>query len=172
VLQARWLGAGFWLVAAFGGELACSDAKRDVPTPDAGVIEPGAAGAERRDRQRRHGRREQRSRPATPTDTNAQSLPAWMHALSDWAWETSPNEGTDCAVAQGSAKSSVAILNHYVPRESASDDTLLAAHARAVVAARLARCNDDRKQLPNFVFVDFAEVGDPNGGVQIANGLR
>jgi hypothetical protein len=110
--------------------------------------------------------------PAAPADTNAQSLPAWMHPLSDWAWETSPSEGTDCAIARGSAKSSLAILNHYVPGESASDDALLAAHSPAVVAARLARCNDDRKQLPNFVLVNFAEVGDPNGGVQIANGVR
>jgi len=111
---------------------------------------------------------------SAPDTGNASSaaLPAWMHRLSDWAWETAPSEGTDCAIASGSTKSPLAILNHYVAGEAAMDNTLIAAHAPEVVAARLARCNDDRKQVPNFVFVDFAEVGDPNGGVQIADGLR
>ena len=100
------------------------------------------------------------------------ALPAWLHALSDWAWETAPSEGSNCAVAQGSAKSPLAILNQYVADESNQDDTLTNAHAPEVIAARLNRCKDDRGHVPNFVFVNFAEVGDPNGGVQIANGLR
>jgi hypothetical protein len=107
----------------------------------------------------------------TPPDTGT-SAPSWMHALSDWAWETAATEGADCTVLRGNAKAPLAILNHYTPGEAAGDDTLIAAHTPEVVAARLTRCQDDRKQLPNFVFVDFADVGDPNGGVQIANGLR
>ena len=59
-----------------------------------------------------------------------------------------------------------------MPGEADDDDALLASHVPEVLAARLARCGDDRKHVPNFVFVDFAEVGDPNGGVQIANGVR
>ncbi len=111
-----------------------------------------------------------------PTDTDAgaeqNALPAWLHPLSAWVWETAPSEGTNCVIASGSAQSPLAILNHYSPGESSTGDALTAAHAPEVVAARLNRCNDDRKQVPNFVFVNFAEVGDPNGGAQIANGLR
>jgi hypothetical protein len=109
---------------------------------------------------------------ARAPDTSNAAPPAWMHLLSDWAWETAPSERTDCVIARGSAKSPLAILNHYVPGEAATDDTLIAAHTPEVIAARLSRCNDDRKQVPNFVLVDFAEVGDPNSGVQIADGLR
>jgi len=104
--------------------------------------------------------------------TTPSELPAWLHPLSDWAWETAPSEPASCAIANGNAKSPLAILNHYLPGEGKADDALLSAHAPEIVAARLKRCADDRGHAPNFVFVNFAEIGDPNGGVQIANGLR
>jgi hypothetical protein len=106
------------------------------------------------------------------SDASDVQLPPWLHRLSDWAWETAASEGKDCAVSHGDPQSPLAILNHYVPGEAATDATLAAAHVAEVVAARLARCNDDRKHVPNFVLVDFAEIGDPNGGAQIANGVR
>ncbi len=111
-----------------------------------------------------------------PTDADGgapeTALPTWLHALSDWAWETAPSEASTCVIASGDAKSPLAILNHYVPGEGSADKGLAAAHLPAAITARLDRCRDDRKQAPNFVFVDFAEVGDPNGGVQIENGGR
>ena len=99
-------------------------------------------------------------------------LPQWLHPLADWAWETAPSEATDCVIARGDASLPLAILNHYVPGEAPADPQLVAAHMAETVAARLQRCVDDRGHVPNFVFVDFAEVGDPNGGTQIADGLR
>ena len=117
--------------------------------------------------------------PPDDTDGGADSgmpdpvpLPSWIHPLSVWAWETAPSEGTDCAIAHGNPMGALGILNHFVIGETAADGALIAAHAPEVVAARLARCGDDRRQVPNFVLVDFAEVGDPNGGVQIADGVR
>ncbi|MEP7051336.1 MAG: hypothetical protein ABJB12_13335 [Pseudomonadota bacterium] len=98
--------------------------------------------------------------------------PGWLHPLSDWAWETAPSEAVNCVIASGNAKSPLAILNQYSAGEASADAALIAAHAPEVVAARLNRCKDDRGHTPNIVFVNFAEVGDPNGGVQIANGLR
>jgi hypothetical protein len=103
---------------------------------------------------------------------NDGSLPKWMHPLSDWAWETAPDEGTDCVIAQGDVSRPLAILNDYVPGETASDSSLVTAHTPEAVAARLTRCADDRGHMPNIVFVDFAEIGDPNGGPQIVDGLR
>ena len=111
-----------------------------------------------------------------PTDADASAqpsaVPGWLHPLSSWAWETAADEGTNCVIASGNAKSPLAILNQYSAGETSKTKALAAAHTPEVVAARLARCNDDRKQVPNFVLVNFAEVGDPNGGVQIANDLR
>ena len=111
-----------------------------------------------------------------PTEADAgdavSALPAWLHALPEWASETAPSEGANCALANGEVKSPLAILNHYALGEDKADEALLSAHAPEVIAARLKRCQDDRGHVPNFVFVNFAEVGDPNGGVQIANGLR
>ena len=99
-------------------------------------------------------------------------LPTWLHPLGDWAWETAPDEATNCVIARGDGSRPFAILNHYVSGEAADDEALIAAHDPDVLAARLRRCQDDRGRRSNFVFVNFAEVGDPNGGTQIANGLR
>ncbi len=103
---------------------------------------------------------------------SAGEIPEWLHPLSTWAWETPADEGTACALGSGSADAPLAILNHYQPGEAADDEALAASHVPEVIATRLARCVDDRGHAPNFVLVDFAEVGDPNGGAQIANGLR
>lgn len=96
--------------------------------------------------------------------------PAWLHRLPDWFAETTPSVAQDCVPASGNGP--LIGLNHYVLGSTPTTDELLPAHDPTVVATRLQRCFDDRGRLPSFLLVDFAEIGDPNGGVQIANGLR
>jgi hypothetical protein len=99
-------------------------------------------------------------------------VPPYLLPLRDSAWESAVSESTDCPIAHGSASLKLAILNHYVPGEAADDAGLIAAHTSDTVATRLARCATDHGHAPNFMLVDFAEVGDPNGGVQLQNGTR
>lgn len=95
--------------------------------------------------------------------------PAWLHSASAWLRETPASVGQDCITA-GSGP--LVVVNHYDPSGTADGGALAAAHDPTVVAARLTRCRDDLGRWPTFLFVDFADIGDPNRGVQIANGLQ
>ncbi len=106
----------------------------------------------------------------TADSADGSSRPAWMHAAEDWIWETAPSVGPDCVPATSDERRPLIVLNHY--EAGLADAGLVAAHDPERVAARLRRCREDRGHRPTLVVVDFAEIGDPNGGVQIENGIR
>jgi hypothetical protein len=115
--------------------------------------------------------------PGAGADATADSGPAslsppWIHRASDWMWETAPSVAIECVPEKGDPRNPLIVLNHYEVGMALTDAGLLAVHDAETVALRLERCRDDRGRLPTLLVVDFADRGDPNGGVQIANGLR
>jgi hypothetical protein len=100
---------------------------------------------------------------------------SWMHPAAQWMWETSPDVAPDCIPVSGRSLNPLIAVNHYEIIATPGDAgfmATLAAHDPDRVALRLRRCLQDRGRLPTLLLVDFEQLGDPNGGVQIANGLR
>jgi len=113
------------------------------------------------------------SGPDAVTDAAPGSpLPPWLHPSGDWMWETSPSVGPDCVTAIGNPQNPLIVVNHYDQADAQADASIAAAHEPDRIASRLRRCREDRGRAVTLVVVDFAEIGDPNGGVQLENGVR
>ena len=66
-----------------------------------------------------------------------------------------------CAPNRGGDAGSLLLVNHWVDTSPAPRKTIArAVNARAVLGARLERCRQERKLLPNIVAVDFYRDGD------------
>jgi hypothetical protein len=75
-----------------------------------------------------------------------------------------------CAPNRGPAKARLLLVNHWID----APDTLTAAQAAnayAVLDPRVKQCQQERKHLPNFVAVNFAENGDLARVVDELNGV-
>ncbi len=66
-----------------------------------------------------------------------------------------------CAPNRGGDTGSLLLVNHWVDTSPAPRKTIArTVNARAVLGARLERCRQERKMLPNVVAVDFYRDGD------------
>jgi hypothetical protein len=66
-----------------------------------------------------------------------------------------------CAPNRGADAGSLLLVNHWVDTSPAPRKTIArAVNARSVLGARLERCQQERKLLPNIVAVDFYRDGD------------
>ncbi len=78
-----------------------------------------------------------------------------------------------CAPNRGGDAGSLLLVNHWVDTSPAPRKTIArAVNARAVLGARLERCRQERKLLPNIVAVDFYRDGDvfaPRRGAQMTD---
>lgn len=99
--------------------------------------------------------------------------PAWHHHVWDFAWETHFHveqvDAFDCAPNRGDPAHTLFILNHFITRPIAQQR--FAEEANPTLAAHATRCQAETGRLPNFVTVDFYELGDPLGVVNALNGL-
>ena len=93
----------------------------------------------------------------------------WMHPQDQIAQETPYRFTTaaalqapdSCAPNRGGDTGSLLLVNHWVDTSPAPRKTIArAVNARAVLGARLERCQQERKLLPNVVAVDFYRDGD------------
>jgi hypothetical protein len=109
--------------------------------------------------------------------------PDWMLPRSSWVWETGSNWSSlpamNCNPAVGDASRPFYLVHHYVKGALVDDDADAAAAVLVsdvndvkIVAQRLSRCLEDQGRIPNFVAVDYFEIGDPVGATQVINGIR
>ena len=104
----------------------------------------------------------------------------WLLQGFDWIQDTpflfhSPAALIDgpntCAVNRGDADAPLLLVNHWVTDKSAEVTNAERVNGRDVLGARVAECREQRGTLPNFVAVDFYDLGDLFGVVDEVNSL-
>lgn len=97
----------------------------------------------------------------------------WHHALYAFASEThyafeSPEE-MDCSPHRGSAKNGLFLVNHFITRPFADPAFAEVVNRNPFFGDRVQRCREERGQFPNFIAVDFHDIGDL---MQVVDGLN
>lgn len=86
-------------------------------------------------------------------------LPVW-----DWAgdndWNNKVPEDLNCAVNRGNPANPFFILNHFLTNPFASEDLANEINFNPFFIDQAVKCRAERDHIPNFVTVDFAEIGD------------
>lgn len=97
------------------------------------------------------------------TDREGGALP-WYHAVFRYAYETryafERPEDMDCAPNRGDRTSPLFIFNHFLTAPLASPALAEQVNHNPFLLDRARRCMRERSQLPNFVTVDFYDLGD------------
>ncbi len=88
----------------------------------------------------------------------------WLHDMWRWAQEnpfaaTRPSD-LDCRAGRGRAGNPLFILNHFLTAPLASPELARMVNFNPLLADHAARCARERAAVPNFVTVDFYELGD------------
>ncbi len=101
--------------------------------------------------------------------------PAWYRPAFDHIQETPfrVHQASDlsCGAGRGSSEAELFLLNHWVLGLVPDRAEATALNRRDTIVERAERCRAERGRLPNFVAVDFAELGDVTGAVDALNGL-
>jgi len=86
-------------------------------------------------------------------------LPVW-----DWAWDNDwDNKAVadlNCDVNRGSGSNSLFIMNHFLTNPLASEDLASQINFNPFFNEQAFRCQTERDHRPNFVTVDFFDIGD------------
>ena len=108
------------------------------------------------------------------TDDSGVSLP-WHHYVWSHAWEThfSAQEPSDfsCAPNRGSTSNRLFILNHFLTDPFALPSLAAMVNPNPFFVDRALQCQAESGDLPNFVTVDFEDIGDLYSVVRTLNGL-
>jgi hypothetical protein len=108
------------------------------------------------------------------TDDSSASLP-WHHYVWHYAWETpfsaaQPSDFT-CAKNRGSLSNSLFILNHFLTQVIGRPDLAAMVNYDPFFVDRALQCESESGRLPNFVTVDYYDIGDLFSVVDTLNGL-
>jgi hypothetical protein len=101
---------------------------------------------------------------------------AWEYAF-DTTWEfTDPSDfnkpdGSDCDVYRGSGTNGLFILNHMLDTGPRAEEFARVVNQEDVLLTRMETCRDLRDHIPNFVKVDYYDIGDLFSSVRKLNGL-
>lgn len=90
--------------------------------------------------------------------------PAWYHHLWDYAEETpylflSPSDFT-CAPNRGGTGHDLFLLNHWIDQDSPSRVDAARVNQYSVLMNRVQTCMEERGHIPNFIAVNFYDIGD------------
>jgi hypothetical protein len=103
--------------------------------------------------------------------------PSWYHRAFEHIQETPygfprPEDFT-CTANRGDTDASLFLLNHWVSRRNAAPDRATAAgvNGHDVIVERARACRRERGLTPNYVAVDFYNLGDVTGAVDTLNGV-
>jgi hypothetical protein len=109
------------------------------------------------------------------TDDSGAGLP-WHHYVWDYAWEThfsfEDPEDFSCNRNRGSFDNSLFILNHFLTRFVGSPQLADMVNHNPLFLDRAEQCLAESGRLPNFVTVDYYDIGDLFPVVQSLNGLN
>jgi hypothetical protein len=108
------------------------------------------------------------------TDDSGAGLP-WHHYVWDFAWEThfsfQDPEDFSCAINRGSMQNSLFILNHFLTRFIGTPQLADMVNHDPLFIDRAEQCLAESGRLPNFVTVDFYDIGDVFSVVERLNGF-
>lgn len=108
------------------------------------------------------------------TDDSSASLP-WHHYVWDYAWETpysfASTSAFTCAKNRGTAGAALYIFNHFLTQTWGNAGLAAQANRSPVLPDRAAQCHTEAGQLPNFVTVDFYDIGAVMPTVDTLNGF-
>ncbi len=109
------------------------------------------------------------------TDDSAHSLP-WHLYTYDWAWENpyaaAGPDDLSCAEDRGSRDRSLWVFNHFLTNPLASPALAEMVNHDPFFQTRVEACRADASgDLPNFVTVDFYDLGDVFAVVDSLNGV-
>jgi hypothetical protein len=108
------------------------------------------------------------------TDDGGASLP-WHHYVWDHAWETHFSAQApgvfSCAKNRGSFSNSLFILNHFLTKPFALPSLAEMVNHDPFFVERALQCQAESGFLPNFVTVDFHDIGDVFDVVDVLNGV-
>ncbi|MEZ4340674.1 MAG: hypothetical protein R3B82_28975 [Sandaracinaceae bacterium] len=108
------------------------------------------------------------------TESAEVSLP-WYHYAYAYAWDNpfhaeSPSE-LSCRLGRGSTDHSIFVLNHFLTAPVAMRSLAEMVNHQPFLGDQARRCRTETGQLPNFVTVDFYDVGDLFAVVDDLNGV-
>lgn len=108
------------------------------------------------------------------TDDSGASLP-WHHYVWSHAWEThfsaAAPEDFSCDPNRGSTSNPLFIFNHFLTNPFASPALADMVNHNPFFLDRAEQCQAESSDLPNFVTVDFEDIGDLYEVVRSLNGL-
>jgi len=104
------------------------------------------------------------------TGTVPWHLPVWDHAF-ETHWSAKTVDDFSCAPNRGDPANPLFILNHFLTNPAASKTLAAEANANPFFLERAEACQQATGQLPNFVTVDFATIGDVGAVVDALNGV-
>ncbi len=97
------------------------------------------------------------------TNRDADAFPGYLDVWS-WAWDTDWNnqklEDFDCARRRGSTENPLFILNHFLTDPVANTFLATKANTDPVLRDRVAQCQRESGKMPNYIAVDFYEIGN------------
>jgi hypothetical protein len=102
--------------------------------------------------------------------------PAWYHNVWDFCWET-PFEAKqpsdlDSRKGRGSQHNSLLILNHFLTNPVALPMLAEAVNHNPFFLDRVQKCQRTTGRFPNFITVDFYDIGDVLEVVDVLNGVK
>ncbi len=108
------------------------------------------------------------------TDDGGASLP-WHHYVWAHAWEThfsfqAPGDFS-CDINRGSMSNQLFILNHFLTNFIGSPALANMVNHNPLFVDRAQQCQSESGRLPNFVTVDFHDIGDLFAVVDVLNGV-
>ena len=99
----------------------------------------------------------------------------WHHDAYAHGWDNPyaarTPEDLRCGVGRGSADNALFILNHFLTAPVAMRSLAEMVNHDPFLGEQVRRCRDEAGQLPNFVAVDFYDVGDLFAVVDLLNRL-
>lgn len=101
--------------------------------------------------------------------------PAWYHHFWDIAWDTpyafAKPEDFNCALNRGTKGNDLFLVNHWLSDPLSTPDRAKVANEYSLLSSRVKQCQAEGGQLPNFVAVDFYDIGSVFQVVDEVNGL-
>jgi hypothetical protein len=101
--------------------------------------------------------------------------PAWYHHAFDQIQDTPYRfEGPDdftCAANRGDADATLFLMNHWVQRVAPDRAAAAGVNRHDVIVERARQCERERGLRPNYVAVDFYNIGDLTDAVDTLNGV-
>jgi hypothetical protein len=105
----------------------------------------------------------------------AEGAPAWYLPLFQHSFDTPfgvrSQEDLTCVVKRGSPTAALFTLNHFLSLPNSTPEAVARVNANPFLVERALECQRTFGRIPNFVAVDFYDVGDLLAAVRTLNGL-